>query len=108
NPLLNKHHNSKVRGTMGSNGYFDVCSICRMMNLFATLETSIPFVYESSENEIVIILPGIPDLSLLYRVTQRLDRNLLDLARPDEFHTSTNLREMWTRDEWSLALVVFH
>jgi hypothetical protein len=108
NPLFNKHHNSKVRGAMGSNGYFDVCPVCRLTNLFATLETSVPFVYQSSERETSLILPDIPDLDLLNRVTQRLDRNLLDLNRPDAFHTSSNLREWWARDEWSLALVVFH
>lgn len=108
NPLLNKHHNSKVRGVMGSNGYYEVCPVCRLTNLFATLEPSVPFVYQPSERETFLILPDIPDFDLLNRVTQRLDRNLLDLSRPDAFHTSTNLREEWARDEWSLALVVFH
>ncbi len=109
NPLLNKHHNSKVRGAMGSNGYYEVCPVCRLTNLFATLEPSVPFVYQSSERETFLILPDISDLHLLNRVMQRLKRdNLLDLSRPDKLHTSTNLREMWAWDEWSLALVLFH
>jgi hypothetical protein len=108
NPLFNKHHNSKVRGAMGSNGYYEVCPLCRLMNLFATLEPSVPFVYQSSDQETFLILPDIPDLDLLNRVMQRLNRNLLDLSRPDELYTSSNLRGWWARDEWSLALVVFH
>lgn len=108
NPLLNKHHNSKVRGAMGSNGYFNVCPVCRLTNLFATLEPSLPFVYTSGKRETLLMFPDIPNLDLLRRVAHRLDENLRDLSRPDAIHTSTNLREAQTRDEWSLALVVFH
>ncbi|MGB9596906.1 MAG: hypothetical protein ACPL7B_11550, partial [Candidatus Poribacteria bacterium] len=111
NPLFNKHHNTKVREFASGNTYYKICPICYMTNLCTTLNKNIPFVYDPNQG-IALILPDIPDLKLLNRVMSRLDKNLIDLNTKGEkeegLRTSTNIRDYWWHDPYSLSLVLFH
>ncbi len=108
NPLMNKYHNNRVRGSTNTSGYYHCCHICRLTNLCASLDANIPFVYDGSSKQAFLILPDIADLELLGRVHKRLGGNLLDLSELSRLHTSTNLRAYWWHDPYSLSLVLFH
>lgn len=110
NPLLNKHHNVKIREFASGNTYYQICPICYLTNLCNALNKNIPFVYSNKQRS--LILPDISDLKLLSSVITRLDSNLLDLNTKGEkeegLHTSTNIRDYWWHDPYSLSLVLFH
>jgi hypothetical protein len=110
NPLLNKHHNVKIREFASGNTYYQICPICYLTNLCNALNKNIPFVYSNKQR--TLILPDISDLKLLSSVITRLDSNLLDLNTKGEkeegLHTSTNIRDYWWHDPHSLSLVLFH
>lgn len=108
NPLLNKHHNTQVRGFSGGNSYFQICPVCYAANLYAALEGGIPFVYDPPSQQRCLILPHIPDLELLRQVYHRLGGNLRDLMEANQLRTSTNLPVQWAQDRYSLAISLFH
>ena len=108
NPLMNKYHNNRVRNFTSSNDYYKQCPICCFTNLCTSLDANLPFVYDGSSSQAFLILPDIADLELLGLVRKRLGRNLLDLSELSQLHTSTNLREYWWHDPYSLSLALFH
>jgi len=108
NPLLNKHHNVKIREFASGNTYYQICPTCYLTNLCTALNKNIPFVYDVSNQQTSLILPDVPDLELLRKILVRLEENLRDLSVKKELYTSTNLREYWWNDPYSLALVLFH
>jgi len=108
NPLLNKHHNSKLRGFANQNDYYEECPICYLTNLYTALNAKIPFVYDTPNKQTSLILPDISSLELLRKVMDRLEKNLRDLGSGKEIHTSTNLRGYFSHDPYSLALALFH
>jgi hypothetical protein len=108
NPLLNKHHNVKIREFASGNTYYQICPACYLTNLCTALNKNIPFVYDVSNQQTSLILPDVPDLELLRKILVRLEENLRDLNEKKELYTSTNLREYWWHDPYSLALVLLH
>lgn len=108
NPLMNKYHNNRVRGSTKTSGYYQWCPVCHFTNLCASLDANLPFVYDRSNKQTLLILPDIADLELLERVQGNLSANLRDLSEPSELYTSTNLRGYWWHDTYSLALVLLH
>jgi len=106
NPLMNKHHNTQVRGFRKGNGYTRSCHICSTVNLFATLDDVIPFRYDSGQN--FLVLPEVSDLDLLYRAYNRLSENVLQLGQKNQLQTSTNLRDCFSFDKDALTITLFH
>ena len=109
NPFASKHHNTKVRGVFNSSANPNVGGIYYLINMCATFDENIPFVYEPSSQRVCLVLPDIPDLEILSRVYSRLQENLRDDLRGAELYPYTNLRgRIQVSNRYALALSLFH
>ncbi len=109
NPFANKHHNTKVRGALASSVTPEVGPLYYLINLCATLDEGIPFVYDPSKQATRLILPEMPDLVLLAKVYARLRENLRDDLRQKELYPYTNLRfRLQMSNRYALVLALFH
>ena len=109
NPFANKHHNTKVRGALASSVTPKIGPLYYLINLCATLDDGIPFVYDVGKQVTRLILPDIPDLALLSKVYARLKENLRDDLREKELYPYTNLRvRLQMSNRYALALTLFH
>lgn len=109
NPFASKHHNTKVRGVFTSSANPNVGGLYYLINMYATLDENIPFVYEPSSQQIRLVLPVVPDLEVLTRIYNRLQENLRDDLSIEELYPYTNLRgRIQVSNRYSLALSLFH
>ena len=109
NPFASKHHNTKVRGVFNSSANPNVGGIYYLINMCATFDENIPFVYEPGTQRVSLILPEIPDLEILERVYNRLQENLRDDLNGTELYPYTNLRgRIQVSNRYALALSLFH
>ena len=109
NPLANKHHNTKVRGFYGAAVVPKVGPVYYLLNLCATLDESVPFVYNPAKQNTKLILPEIRNFELLAKVHQRLNDNLRDDLRRKELFPYSNLRtQIRVVNQYSLAISLFH
>ena len=109
NPFASKHHNTKVRGVFNSSANPNVGGIYYLINMCATFDENIPFVYEPGSQRVRLVLPDIPDLEILSRVYSRLQENLRDDLSGTELYPYTNLRgRIQVSNRYALALSLFH
>jgi len=109
NPFASKHHNTKVRGVLASSINPEIGPLYYLINLCATLDEDVPFVYNPGKQVTRLILPDIPNLDLLAKVYARLRENLRDDLRDNELYPYTNLRfRLQVSNRYSLALLLFH
>ncbi len=109
NPFASKHHNTKVRGVFNSSANPNVGGIYYLINMCATFDENIPFVYEPGSQRVRLVLPDIPDLKILSRVYSRLQENLRDDLSGTELYPYTNLRgRIQVSNRYALALSLFH
>lgn len=109
NPFASKHHNTKVRGVFNSSANPNVGGIYYLINMCATFDENIPFVYEPGSQRVCLVLPDIPDLEILSRVYNRLQENLRDDLSGTELYPYTNLRgRIQVSNRYALALSLFH
>ena len=109
NPLANKHHNTKVRGFHGSAVVPKVGPVYYLLNLCATLDESVPFVYNPAKQTTKLILPEIRNFELLAKVHQRLNGNLRDDLRQIELYPYSNLRtQIRVVNQYALTISLFH
>lgn len=108
NPFANKHHNTKVRGALASSVTPQIGPLYYLINLCATLDEGIPFVYDVGKQVTRLILPEIPDLALLSKVHARLKENLRDDLKEKELYPYTNLRiRLQMSNRYALVLTLF-
>ena len=109
NPFASKHHNTKVRGVFNNSANPNVGGVYYLINMYATFDENIPFVYEPGSQRVCLILPEIPNLEILSRVYSRLHENLRDDLRGSELYPYTNLRgRIQVSNRYALVLSLFH
>lgn len=91
NPFFNQHHNNVIRGYASGPVVEEICPICNLLNIFAVISGNLPYAVSDNTQ---LYIPLARKLTVLKKIQQKLNLELIDPHSPDVLSYRTNIKGM--------------
>ncbi|GAW32206.1 hypothetical protein [Carboxydocella sp. JDF658] len=106
NPFFNQHHNNVIRGYASGPVVEKICPICNLLNIFAVTSGNLPYAISDYTQ---LYIPLARKLTVLKKIQQKLNLDLLDPFEKDLVSYRTNIKELERQVSCYQALIgIYH